>query len=143
MGIRGDVPKNVIEYIALRVKLFDPNTIWNCVRFLLKKNGWRTYYNRIPTIIYAIGFGPGIVWTRPEFEEFFTEFQKMHFQFDNSEQGQLLKTKYKRSYFINLRFVALKMIEERNIKTNYVIPFIRTERKAKVLNQMWVELKSL
>lgn len=45
-----------------------------------------------------------------------------------------------RKYFPNLRFICLKMLERHNTKFEYRIPLIRTPRKLKPLEDLWLTL---
>lgn len=60
------------------------------------------------------------------------KFRGMSSRFDKIKKE--LKT---RSYFPNLRYVALRMLEEEGIFFMYQIPKIRTKRKLKVMESIY------
>ncbi len=109
LGFNGAVPKKVIETVQLEIgKYVKSNSkIWNTIRKILKENGYRKYYNRIPKIISIVaGFQIEGV-SKANMDSLFKKFQKMSFDFNNE-----LRQKWNRSYFPNLRYIALRMISE-------------------------------
>lgn len=134
MGCSGDIPPEVVYSVKQQLKKvkISRKKIWNQIRFILKVNGWRLYYNRIPQLIsYCTGLRPILNNASPFILH---EFQQMHYQFDNG-----LAVKWKRSYFLNLRFVALKLMEKHGIVYPYRVPFVRTLRKKKYLTSLFNE----
>jgi hypothetical protein len=104
---------------------------WESIRSVLKKHKLPKLYNQIPLIARKLGFGNCI-----EFENFhqsyigiLKEFNRIHYKF-NLMKGDA------RKYFPNLRFVALTLIKKWGGKFNLKIPFIRTRRKFKILEQI-------
>jgi len=104
---------------------------WENIRRVLKQNKLPKLYNQIPLIIRKLGFGNCI-----EFENFhksyigiLKEFNEIHYKFNCKEYK-------KKRYFPNLRFVALKLIEKYGGKFLIEIPFIRTKRKYKILENI-------
>jgi len=129
MGVGGDVPEDVLEVIRQRLKNMRTRKrkIWNQVRGILKQNGWRRYYNRIPFIIKrCTGLKPELPYLT---EMILGDFQQMHYQFDNG-----LAVKWGRSYFLNMRYVALKLLEKYKVVYPYKVPYVRTMRKRKYLD---------
>ncbi len=136
-GISGDVPERLIDLIRHKLKTRNPNKIWNGVRKLLKKGKFRRYYNRIPHIIKQItglriiGFDTGVL---PRIENRFTE---LMIKFDTH-----FKEKWQRQYFLNMRFLCLKLIFEQGCLYPYYIPLIRTNRKRKYLDLLFNEMNN-
>jgi len=131
LGERGDVPDSVIDVVRHWGFDSDPLLAWNSVRFVLKQYGWAKYYNRIPGILARLGYHPARFqfW---KIEEVIQKFKKMSSKFD-CIKSQLPS----RTYFPNLRYVALRMLEEDGITFNYMIPKIRTKRKLKVMSDIY------
>lgn len=125
LGCRGNISDNVMELMK-NVKFN-----WEQIRKILKKEKLPRLYNQIPLICRKLGFGNCI-----EFEDFqksyigiLKEFNRIHYKF-NLMKGD------ERKYFPNLRFVALKLVQKWGGKFNLKIPFIRTRRKLKILDQI-------
>lgn len=129
LGERGDIPDKVIDSIKYWGYDSDPDQIWNSIRLTLKNLDWSRYYNRIPGIIELLGEGRG----RFDFykiEAIKKRFRGMSCRFD-------LLPKEKRKYFPNLRYIALRMLAEEGIIFKYNIPWIRTKRKIKVMEDIY------
>lgn len=135
LGLRGEVPKKVIAWCDLMGVDSNPEQAWESVRRLLKEKSWGKYYNRIPSILRRLGIPLKInfgdqVWL---LEDVIQDFKKMSARFEYvKEPGK---------YFPNLRYIALRLLERKNVVFELMIPFIRTERKFKVLDRMWDKLK--
>ena len=132
MGCSSTTPPEILYSIKQQLKQYTISKykIWNQVRSILKLNGWRQYYNCIPSIIvYCTGLRPTI---NCSVNVILNDFTKMHYQFNNG-----LANKWKRSYFLNLRFVALKLMYKHGMTYPYKVPFLRTLRKEKYLNGLF------
>lgn len=133
IGSRGRVPPEVVEHIRSVGYNHDPDQIWESIRMILKRKKWRQYYNRIPTILQMLGyqerieFGDNNAFVR----ELVNDFKKI------SQRFEEVKAKLARSYFPNLRFIAFKLLERSGAVFQYKIPFVRTPRKEKMLNDLW------
>lgn len=133
IGSRGKVPQHVVDTIQQEGYNSHPDLIWESIRTILKKHKWRTYYNRIPTILQMLGhqekieFGDNNAFVR----ELVNDFKKV------SQRFEQLKPTLGRSYFPNLRFIAFKLLERSGAQFQYKIPFVRTPRKEKMLNELW------
>jgi hypothetical protein len=129
LGERGDIPNEVV--VAVKSVGYDPEPerIWNSIRAVLKTAGWSCYYNRIPGIIELLGEGRGRFdfWKIELIKE---KFRGMSCRFDFLEKSS-------RKYFPNLRYVALRLLDEEGIKFAYKIPWIRTKRKEKVMEDIF------
>lgn len=137
LGMNGEIPPSVIGIVKRELgSKVKKQKIWNDVRTILKRHKLRRYYNRIPSIIKIIsGLKPlGITSTRISLilESFF----KFDYHFNDH-----LKREWKREYFPNLRFIALKLAKEMEIEYPYHVPLIRTSRKKKYLENIFQELK--
>jgi hypothetical protein len=150
----GDVPDEVVGLCAGLE--FCADTIWDDIRKILKNNPvinictWdakhcmivnttvigRKYYNRIPLIVWKLGFGKGIIWDSTKYKDIVQDFKDMNFVFCTTGK----RTKWNRRYFPNLRFIALKLMEKHGAVFSFKIPFIRTKRKKKVLGDLWDDL---
>jgi len=128
---KGKVPFTVVEMV--REEMFPNRELWDEIRTVLKKHKLRIYYNRIPYIIQQL---KKISSTSPvhidQYQAIMKDFDKFCFLFDQQ------KHEINRSYFPNMRFIALKLIERYGIVFNYEIPFTRTLRKRKDLEQIWL-----
>lgn len=65
-------------------------------------------------------------------EKVIEKFKTMSFKFDSIKSS--LDT---RIYFPNLRYIALRLLEESGIVFNFDIPKIRTKRKLKVMEEIY------
>lgn len=134
-GLRGDVSAKVVKDISKSGYNKDPSHIWDSIRFYLKKNGLRKYYNRISTIIAMLGLPFRIKF--PDCNEFLlrmsNNFLKISSQFDSLS--------VKRKYFINIRYIVIKMLLKENVKFEFEIPLVRTKRKLRPLDNIWSLIK--
>ncbi len=132
LGLRGDVPDYVM---AMMCYIKDSHDCWNRIRATLKHYKHRKYYNRIPQIIFRLGFGSVINWDRQDatYRQIINDFKKLQHVFEYAQKRE----KWKRSYFPNLRFIAIKLLERYGATCNFDIDFIRTKRKRKALIDLW------
>jgi hypothetical protein len=137
VGERGSVPHEVISIVGQYIKR-DDKDLWNACRKILKHYGFRIYYNRIPVILKSLKLGKGFALLNfEELEHIIHRFQALVSVFESN------RIKFDRKYFPNNRFVALKLLEESGHASEYTIPFIRTVRKDKQLNELWNKLIKL
>lgn len=130
LGLRGDVDLQVIVDIKNFGFNRDPRYIWDSIRRILKHLKLRKYYNRIPIIIQMLGL-PYRIKTQ-NFEEIINDFRIVDTAFNSLITN--------RKYFPNLRFVTLKMLEVHGTRFDFYIPLIRTPRKLKPLEELWIKL---
>lgn len=125
LGERGDVPETVLEVVRHWGFDEERDLIWNSIRFILKQYNWARYYNRIPSIINLLGLRRKKIdfW---RVQNVIEKFKEMSFRFDTMK-SELPE----RSYFPNLRYVALRLLEENGVRFSFEIPKIRTKRKLK------------
>lgn len=133
VGYKGTVPQKVLDACSD----VEPNhkTIWNDIKIILKKNKWNIYYNRISLIINSLGLSITENMTNTIYEAILYDFLQMHNEFESSK-----KKKWNRRYFLNLKFVAMKLLDKYNIRFKVDIPLIKTQRKLKILNELWEDI---
>lgn len=134
LGERGNIPSYIISMVKNYLK---PNSIdkWNDTRKLLKHFKQRKYYDQIPAILRSLSYGrcfPSL--TSLQFEAIINDFKSLSEKFDR------VKKEHLRTYFPNIRFIVLKLLELHGIRPNYPIPFVRTSRKMKSLEALWSSL---
>lgn len=138
LGYRGNV--DLVDLLYIKEVGYDehPLRIWESLRRILKENGWQKYYNRIPTIIQMLGLD-----------------LKIHVGKDNEMVNDIIRTfkmmnslfedvkPFGRTYFPNMRFIVIRMLETFGAKFDFDIPRVRTKRKLKPLDEIWVNLFNL
>ena len=130
LGYKGDFNMEIID--ACRNIDLKNRDVWKQVRMVLKAGGWQKMYNQIPSILRGLGLEIcKVEW--PVVQDIFKDFMKMSSKFDCIE-------KKGRSYFMNLRYVALRMLMEKGVKFHYKIPLLQTKRKLAVLDELWNKL---
>jgi hypothetical protein len=133
VGASGTVPASLCKAIKeANGKRVRKSRVWNMIRNYLKRNKLRQHYNRIPQIISRIYKLKPLNLTGDIITNIFKDFHCFHYQFNND-----LRFKWKRSYFPNLRFVALKLLEKYGVQFPYSVPLVRTLRKRKYLNNLY------
>jgi hypothetical protein len=138
VGCRGVVPRLIIQHIRSIGYDRNPDKVWDSVRSILKKNNWSQYYNRIPIILDQLGFDRKIDFgdNNAFVLNLVNEFRKISAKFEE------LKPHLVRCYFPNLRYVAFKLLVEYGAVFQYKIPFLRTPRKEKQMDELWELLRS-
>lgn len=130
LGYRGTVPKDVLEVV--RYWGIEKGKEWEGVRFILKQYEWSKYYNMIPAILYSFGIRHlGIQYFKVE--EIVCKFMSMSENFNSKKFSG-------RVYFPNLRYVALRLLDESGMEFGYHIPKIRTKRKEAVMQDIYDKL---
>lgn len=105
---------------------------WYDTKKVLKKLGLRIYYNRIPYILYK---AQKIQITSSKSHYRLDEIMK---HYEKIKQNFLyLKNFFKRSYFPNMRYIALKLFKMYQIPLAYEIPFALTKQKYQELEDIW------
>lgn len=137
LGMSGEVPKRVVKIIKTELgPRSRKQKIWNDIRAILKKHKLRRYYNRIPSLIKSVcGLKPMLINSQKV-----TSILDTFFLFDYNF-NILFQRKWDRKYFPNLRFIALKLINDNQIEYPYHVPLIRTSRKKKYLELLFKEFK--
>lgn len=130
LNCRGQIPLHILNIIRykLSLKVIKRSTIWNMVRSILKEMKCRQYYNLIPQIIKHC---TGLTFTtnpHDSFDQIINDFAYMDSMFDST-----FRHKWNRSYFPNLRFVALTLLGIHGVVYDYHVPKLRTNRKLLIL----------
>jgi Poxvirus Late Transcription Factor VLTF3 like len=134
IGERGSVPSAVITMVKAYLKP-DSKDKWNATRSILKHYKQTAYYNRIPLILVTLGYQKSVPSTTgSQLSLIINDFMRI------SEKFERIKHTFKLRYFPNIRFIVLKLLQKHGIETNYPVPFIRTERKRKSLEELWLQL---
>jgi hypothetical protein len=129
LGDRGKVPEHIVTVIKSYIK---PGELWNQVRKILKHYKFSLYYNRIPYIIQQITQQNSVPKIHvDQYRSLIEDFDRFQYWFQHHKQF------LNRTYFPNMRFIALKLIEKHGIHLNYTIPLARTQRKLKQLEHLW------
>lgn len=136
MNCRGHIPQHILNIVRFKLRQtpVTRSTIWNQIRTILKDMKCRQYYNMIPQIIkYCTGLS---FTTNPHesFNQIIDDFAHMDNAFNST-----FRYRWSRSYFPNLRFVALTLLEARGVNYDYHVPKLRTTRKLIILNQFMNE----
>lgn len=140
MGCSGNVPKEVFQVLnAEHLRQLPRDQLWDTIRSILKLHNWRIYYNRIPAILAGLGMSDFKYGDTSKFQDILHDFSLMDKIFVT------LKSSVGRSYFPNLRFVAIKLMKRHGIEPVVPIPLARTMRKLQGLedlyNLIWKEIE--
>ncbi len=137
LGLNGDVTYGLIDMVAQHPNLkTSPCKIWNSVRSILKEKGLRKFYNRIPLLIRHVAGLKVVGITDDKLTRMMDIFVKISYQFDNGK-----KKDWGLSYFLNMRFVSLSLMEKFDITYPYAVPFARTARKRRYLAALFEDFK--
>jgi hypothetical protein len=125
-----------------------------------KKVATQKYYNRIPEILRYHKYGKEIVIPREiDYENVYLRFKQLHYMFDHNDCPYCDKTFNKRthyvqhlkkvhhlvlgrSYFPNLRYTVLRLLQEQGVEFEYEIPLLRTKRKLEGYEKEWSRINS-
>lgn len=129
VGERGKIPQHIIALVQHYWSR--DNDPWNSVRKILKYFGLRMYYNRIPAILRAMQETPSPNPTNEVFRAMMKDYDAFYEWFEQN------KAAYGRTYFPSMRFLALKLFDKYDIVLPYTIPYARTSRKHKELEELW------
>jgi len=129
LGERGDIPDHVIVTVRHYGYDAEPSRIWNSIRNVLKCLEWSKYYNRIPGIIELLGHGKA-KFDFDLVQDIFLKFRGMSIKFDGLNKDN-------RKYFPNLRYCALRLLDEAGVQFRFKVPWIRTKRKEKVMQEIF------
>jgi hypothetical protein len=136
VGLAGDVPPHIIAlFDKWEVRKVSGNHLWNYIRDILKNNNGRLYYNRIPSIILMLGLNqPAFMRKESIFKSIIADFNEMIISWET------IKLKINRKYFINLRYVCLRLLAKHGIVFPYTIPLARMERSVSLLGSIYDDL---
>jgi hypothetical protein len=131
MGNR-NVPKEVVDLVRFWGLDESQADVFEGVRKVLKAYGFRKYYNSIPSIIWMLRGGRRRFESRIV-EQVMDDFIRMSHRFDRLESSG-------RSYFPNLRYVLLELLELNGFEFGFDVVKIRTKRKRVVMENIFEEL---
>jgi len=134
IGMRGKVSLEVIEECEWLLE-FDGGNVWDVVRGYLKQNGLRQYYNRIPQIIFRLGYKVLEGYSYEKYMWMMEDFKKMHERFDREVKGEEGVV-----YFPNLRYICFRLMEKYGVRYTFHVPMVRTMRKRPRLDKIWDRL---
>ena len=129
-----DIPAIVLSKIPKSITRIPKARLWYSIRQILKKHGWRLYYNRIPAIISALNLVNFRTSSTSAFIRIIQDFERMHRIFKK------IKTSLGRTYFPNLRYVAVRLMEKHNIVLPFLIPRTLTVKKQQSLDLMYTKI---
>jgi hypothetical protein len=132
LGERSKIPGMVLLMVKNSLKPSSKDK-WNDTRRILKHYKQRKYYDNIPSILrllqYERLFNP---IDSEKFEAIMNDYKCLASRFESTKEA--------RKYFPNIRYIVFKLLELHGILPNYPIPFARTSRKLKSLNELWGNL---
>jgi hypothetical protein len=140
MGCAGDVPFHVLDLFDKRQLAKVPgDNIWEYIRNILKDNRKSLYYNRIPAIILMLGLNKSVFFRNNITSTIIEEFKEL------VKSWEIIKARFNRKYFINLRYVCLRLLEKHGVTFPYKVPLARMDRSVKMLgliyDQLWLDVK--
>lgn len=132
-GQKGGVPEAVIETVRHFLGP-SPKDPWNQTRGILKHYKKSIYYNRIPFILSKIGISKAMDIDHKVQQRIREDFLFLNTRFEE------VKESISRKYFPSMRYTVLRLLKLYGYSPNYEIPLVRTQRKSKSLEKIWVEL---
>lgn len=137
MGFRGTVPAAVLQLIPQPLLLSTPHPqLWFAVRKILKQHKLSKYYNRIPCILRLRGVAgkhpPG---NAQKFARIMAEFAVLNAVFAK------IKKQLGRSYFPNLRYMAVRLMTEHRVVVTYPLPKTLTPARLADLNKVYATMQ--
>lgn len=134
LGERGFVSDAAMGVVKNYLKP-DSSTKWEDTRKILKHFRFRKFYDRIPTILSRLGYGRSFdPLTSERVIAIINDFRSLSDKFERTKET------YNRKYFPNIRYIVFKLLDLHGIHLNYPVPFIRTDRKKKDLDSLWLGL---
>lgn len=136
MGVAGDVPFHILcLFDKQEIKQVPKDKLWDYIRNILKKNNGRLYYNRIPSIVLMLGLAkPRFMQQEKILQAIIKEFEEMIVSW------KTVKDKFNRKYFINLRYVSLRLLAKHGITFPYHVPLARMGKSVTFLGGVYNEL---
>jgi hypothetical protein len=107
---------------------------WFEARKILKKYGFETYYNRIPSILAQTSKHHKGGFAKKNYDKIVEDFKKMDKYFDRVREA------CGRKYFPNLRFTALMLMDHHKSTTHIDIPLAITKSKVEELRDSFDNL---
>jgi hypothetical protein len=134
VGGRGTVPKEVLDTVKYWGIDEREKKAWNSVRFILRVYGWKKYYNKIPDILKAMGMVREEIRS-DQLDEIMCRFKALSSQFER------MKNILGRKYFPDLRYIALRLLEEVGVTSSFDAVKLKTRRKLKEYELVYDLLK--
>jgi len=133
LGLKGSIPFDEMK----KIRELTTDCSWTSIHKILKELKLRHLYNRIPQILKNLNAPPAIDFecTNGSFREMINDFRIL--------QNEWTKQKNNRKYFPSLRFIALKMLEERGAIIADDIQFMKTKKKQANLENLWDIINNL
>lgn len=126
------VPDYVMDTFREKLKGVRRRHIWSRSRKIIKDNKWRYLYNRIPAILAELGYAPKQVGidTR-KYNQVLRDFFQMDHIFDK------IKQRLGREYFLDMRYVSIKLMEKNQMKERFNIPRALTKTRRNSLDLLF------
>lgn len=124
----------VLEELPCSIHYTPPCMLWEEIRKVLKKLKLHIFYNRIPVIANTLKLIQHPKVPHKVINEIISDFQKLSTAFDQ------IKHTLGRAYFPSMRFMALRLCQEHNVKLNISIPFCRTMPRYTALHEVYDKL---
>jgi len=134
VGGRGIIPKEVLDTVKYWGIDEREKKMWNSVRRILRAYGWKKYYNKIPEILRCFGAKQDEI-TSLQMEKVMLKFRGLSSRFD------LIKRKLSRTYFPDLRYIALRLLEEEGVQMSFEAVKLKTRRKLKEYEHVYSQIK--
>ncbi len=130
LGFRGKYDFEILDLFADLDE--DPSKVWASARKILKANGAAKHYNLIPCILVDLKYplrikpAPKTIW------KIESHFLKLSMKFND-----IKPTLPGRTYFPNLRYVALRLLKQYGCVFEYEVPELLTARVKKRLDILY------
>ena len=132
---KGRVPFEIFELVMDKIESGEEEFVWYEIQDILGKSGNCRYVNRIPKIMIMLGYGNCFETTRQDF--IIERFNRASERFDYLKSHNLLGC---RTYFPNLRYVALRLLAEHKANFKVKVPLLKTKSKLKPMNVLYNKL---
>lgn len=134
VGGRGVVPEEVLAVVKYWGIDERKKKMWNSVRYILRAYGWKKYYNKIPVILSEFG-GKQDMITSEQMDRIEWKFRGLSSRFD------VMRRNLKRKYFPDLRYIALRLLEEEGVEMSYDVVLLKTRRKLSEYDEIYDIIK--
>lgn len=131
------ISRKIILLVVKKLGEVTPENAWRAVRDVLKENKIKKHYNDIPTILRLV------LNMRISNTQGLNVIRALEYFDKLSEAFDWHRDKMERSYFLNMRFVAIKLAKKFDIEFPYYTPLTRTPKKEKYLEELFSKLEGL
>jgi hypothetical protein len=122
--------KKVSRNIPSDIDLYPLPIIYQIIRNVMRHNGLKIYYNRVATVLNEFNITDTRKHYSPELiNNVIEDFKKMHFMFEK------IKKDLKRTYFPNLKYVALKLLLKYGFTNPFNLKLAKTPARLLKLNK--------